>query len=274
MKSLMNNLKIFLSFVLFSSIAFAQDPTAYIKSFDSKVYNLKVKGVRDLVVDIENPKLTKELNDQGAFGVIKELVFRVYWTNSPERMSIEVIGLPEGFKEVKETLKLRAFVAVESLFPQGVNEKFAALKVTQGPGKREFTATDSSNMAPIPSYTLKFDEQDRLVEISGNKVFGSMTVSPVYSKESFADGKWVLTSQTSEEGDGTRKVISTRELSFGRAQGVPVPSELELTTEQKHQESQKSEKFKESYLFKNYKINDGSAVKFFLGESKANQIVE
>lgn len=274
MKFLQFKMKLALGLFFISSAVFAQDPSAYFKSFDTKTYTLKSKGVRDLVVDIENPKLTKELNDQGAFGQIKELIFRVHWTSSPERMAIEVIGMPEGFLEVKESLKMRAQVALETLFPLGVNEKFSALKVTQGPGKREFTATDSSNLAPIPSYTLKFDEQDRLIEVNGNKVFGTFNVRPVYAKENFADGKWALTSQITEESDGANSVTSSRFINYGKAQGLAVPSELEISIEQKHQVSKNNVKFKENFLFKNYRINDGSAMKYFLGESKANQIVE
>lgn len=274
MKFLLIKMKLILGFMLVSLAVSAQDPSAYFKSFDTKTYSLKSKGVRDLVVDIENPRLTKELNEQGAFGQVKELIFRVHWTSSPERLAVEVIGLPEGFTEVKESLKTRALAAIETLFPLGVGAKFSSLKVTQGPGKREFTATDSSNLAPIQSYTLKFDEQDRLVEINGNKVFGTFNVRPVYSKENFADGKWVLTSQISEEGDGTNSVSSSRVINYGRAQGIAVPSELEIAIEQKNQDSKNNVKFKENFVFKNYRVNDGSAVKYFLGESKANQIVE
>lgn len=274
MKFLKTKLNLALGLVIISSGVIAQDPTAYFKSFDSKTYTLKSKGVRDLVVDIENPKLTKELNEQGAFGQIKELIFRVHWTSSPERMAVEVIGMPDGFLEVKESLKARSIVAIETLFPQGVSDKFASLKITQGPGKREFTATDSSNLAPIQSYTIKFDEQDRLVEVAGNKVFGTYSVNPVYTKESFGDGKWVLTSQTSEDSDGANSMTSSRSISYGKAQGLAVPSELEIAIEQKNQASKNNNKFKENFVFKNYRINDGSAVKYFLGESKANQIVE
>ena len=40
------------------------------------------------------------------FGKVNEVIFRTYWTANPERVAIEVIGLPEGFKEIKEELKL------------------------------------------------------------------------------------------------------------------------------------------------------------------------
>src|SRR4051812_30662915 len=98
-------MKALFGLLLFTTLSYAQDPMAYIKNFESKVYSLKNKGVKDFVVDIENPQLTKQLNDQQVFGKLKEVYFRLYWTAEPMRLNMDVMGLPEGFVEVKEELK-------------------------------------------------------------------------------------------------------------------------------------------------------------------------
>lgn len=263
-------MKALLCFLLLLSSAYAQDPSAYLKSFDAKVYSLKSKGVKDFVVDIENAKLTKNLNDQQLFGKVEELIFRVYWTANPERLAIEVVGLPQGFKEVKEDLKMAIMGVVESLIPQSMEQKFSGYKFSPGATAREIMAKDTSGIAPVPSFLLKFDEQDKLIEVRGVKPIGTLIVKPKYEKESFSDGKLVLKEQTTTTSENGQTLIMTKELEYGDSQGIGVLTEVEASTEHRSsQEEAKPMTTKESITFKNYKINSGDALKYFLGESKA-----
>jgi hypothetical protein len=261
-----------LCFILLSTSAFAQDPAAYLKNFDAKVYSLKSKGVKDFVVDIESSKLTQEMNDQQQFGKIKELICRVYWTANPERLAMEIIGLPDGFKEIKEELKISMLVMMDNIIPQTTTQRFAGYKFKQGPKQREITVTDSTGIAAIPSFVLKFDEQDKLIEVTGEKVIGTYVVAPVYKKESFSDGKWVLTEQVSKSSENGQSLTIKKEIEYGKVNGIGVVTEVSVKTEQKS-EAPESKTFSqnETVTFKNYKINEGDALKYFLGESKATK---
>lgn len=256
--------------VLFSLNSFSQDPSAYLKKFDNKIYSLKNKGVKDFVVDIESSKLTKQINDQQLFGKVEELLFRIYWTAAPERLAIEVIGLPEGFKQVKEELKASIVGLLDNLIPQTTEQRFPGYKFSQGLKPREIVAKDTTGIAPVPSFSLKFDEQERLVEVIGNKPVGSFKVSPVYQKEPFADGKWVLVSQTSISSENGQTMTIKKELSYGKSQGIGVVSDVNVSTEYKSlNPANKPVRFSENIEFKNYKINEGAALKYFLGEAKS-----
>lgn len=252
-----------------SSAAFAQDPATYLKNFDARIYSLKSKGVNNFIVDIESSKLTKQMNDQQLFGKVEELIFRVYWTANPERLAIEVNGLPDGFKEIKEELKLSILGIMDNLLPQTTAQRFAGYKFVAGSKPKEITAQDTTGVAPIPSFTLKFDDQDKLIEVVGNKPIGTMVVKPVYSKESFADGKLVLKEQTTVSQENGQSLTVRKELDYGKEQGIGVLTEVTVTTEQKAESSNaKPTSAKETLEFKNYKINDGEALKYFLGEAK------
>lgn len=259
----------FLFLMLISLSAMAQDPNAYLKNFEAKIYSLKSKGVQDFAVDIESTKLTKQLNDQQQFGKIDELVFRTYWTANPERLAIEVIGLPDGFKEVREELKLTIFGLMDSLIPQTFNQRFNGYKFVPGKKAKEIVAQDTTGVAPIPSLVLKFDEQDRLVDVVGNRPVGAMNVRPVYNKESFADGKWVLMSQTTTSIENGQTITIEKEHKYGKANGIGVLTDLTIRTVQKV-DGQNAKPFtaSESVSFKNYKINEGVALKYFLGDGK------
>lgn len=259
--------------VLFFSLfmatsAFAQNPTAYLQAFDAKVYSLKTKGIKDFVVDIESSKLTKQINDLQTFGNVEELIFRTYWTAQPERLAIEVIGLPEGFKEVKEELKISMLQLIDNLLPQTMEKRFQGYQFTQVK-PREYIAKDTSGLAPIPSFTLKFDDQDKLTEVVGNKPIGTFVVTPVYTKPGFADGKLVLTSQTSTSSEAGQTLVVTKELDYDKAQGITVLSEVTITTaHQPAGKDTKGVKVSDTVEFKNYKIDEGAAFKYFLGEAK------
>lgn len=258
-------MKALLCLLFVTSTAFAQDAGTYLKNFDAKVYSLKTKGVTDFVVDIESSKLTKQLNDQQVFGKVKDVVFRTYWTANPERLAIEVEGLPEGFKEIKEELKISLLGMMDNLIPPTMAQRFNGYKISNGSKAKEFVAQDSSGVAPIPSFTLKFDQEDKLVEVVGQKPIGSLVISPVYAKESFSDGRFVLKEQTTTSTEGSQTVTIKKELEYGQSQGMGVLTGVEVTTEQKGQ-SGKSVSATEKLTFKNYKINAGEALKYFLGE--------
>ena len=258
-------------FLMLATISFnlwAQDPVAYLNNFDSKIYSLKTKGVKEFVVDIESPKITKQINDQMIFGQVKEVLFRTYWTSNPERMAIEVIGLPDGFREIKEELKLSILPFMENLLPLSTVQRFAGYKFHSGAGPKEFVAQDSTGIANIESFVLRFDNTDRLIEVLGKKAIGTLVITPRYEKDSFAAGKWVLKATTTTSSENGQSLVIKKDLSYGSSQGIGVLSSMTLTTEQKSQAPDaKPLILEETVNFKNYKINGGEAMKFFLGDS-------
>lgn len=263
-------MKILLISILFSMGLYAQDPISYLNISDSKIYSLKSKGIKDITVDLESTRLTKQLNDQQSFGKIDELIFRVYWTADPERVSIEVLGLPEGFVEIKEGLKREIAQFLEYLFPIGVVKKFSGYKISQGNRPKEYIAHDSTGIAPIPSYLLRFDETDKLIEVIGNKHVGSIQIKQNFEKTSFSDGKWVLIEQISSSTENGSSVSITKEFDHDKVQGIGVLNEINITTIFSSLiKDSKAVKLNDSIKFKNYKINEGAALRYFLGESKA-----
>lgn len=258
----------FLFLLLISLSAMAQDPNAYLKNFETKIYSLKTKGIQDFSVDIESSKLTKQLNDQQQFGKIEELIFRTYWTANPERLAIEVIGLPEGFKEIKEELKMSILGLMDNILPQTFAQRFVGYKFISSKKPKEILAQDTTGVAPVPSFVIKFDEQDKLIEVVGNRPVGSMSVKPVYNKETFADGKFVLISQTTTTVENGQTITIEKELEYGKSNGIGVLTELSVKTTQKADDA-KPFSVSEGLTFKNYKINEGVALKYFLGEGKS-----
>ncbi len=258
---------IFLSVVLCGNL-FAQDPKVHLANFYNRVYSLKTKGVKDFVVDISSSRLTNQINDQMTFGKVKNLVFRVYWTSNPERMDVEILGLPEGFRELKEELKLSLLSLMENLLPPSFEQKFNGFVITKSTKVGEFIASDKSGIAPIGTYYLKFNDKDSLTEIEGRPALGSFVVKTEYEKTGFSDGKWVLAKQVSNSDQNGISVQTKKKLEYGESKGIGVLEEVQIETTTK---SANNEKFnansEETLEFKNYHIDSGLALKYFLGDS-------
>lgn len=258
-----------LIFCLFSLSAWAQDPAEYLKLFDAKVYSLRTNSIKDFAVDISSSRLTKQMNENGTFGKVKELVFKVYWTASPERLEIDIYGLPEGFREVKDELRNSIMPLIEDLLPPSTEKRFAGYKITQGPGSKEFTAKDPSGVAPIPSFILKFDAEDKLSEIVGQKFVGLWNQVPTYKKESFSNGKWVLKKSVTTSSENGQTLIVTKTLNYGSVGALHALTNVSVSTEQKWDKPDtKPISGSESLDFTNYKIDQGVAMKYFLKDAK------
>lgn len=264
-------MKVLICLFFIITSAFAQDPAAFLNSFDAKVYSLKNKGVQDFVVDIESSKLTKQLNDQQLFGKLDEVIFRVFWTAKPERLALEVVGMPEGFKEIKEELKSGILLLIDNLLPQTTIQRFPGYKFAFDPTStsKNILATDTSGIALIPSFLLKFDSQEKLIEVIGNKPIGTFVVKPVYEKPSFTGGNWVLTEQTTTTIENGQSMDVKKELEYSKTNGIGVLTDVKISTTQSVGPDSKSLTMSEALEFKNYKINEGVALKYFLGEASA-----
>lgn len=265
----MKILALFLALVTYPT--FAADIGEYLKFFDTKVYSLKTKGVKDFTVEISSSKLTKQLNDLKSFGEIKNLKFKVYWTANPERLDIEVIGLPDGFLQLKDELKASILPVLDNLLPMTLTQRFPGYKFTSGKEKSTILATDTSGLAPIPSYTLHFDTQDRLIKIVGNRPLGTQEIDFIFEKKAFTDGKWALISAVTEVTDSGQKIKVTRNLNYGSTQGIGTLSSVDMLTEQElKQDGAKTASQSDQIEMSNYQINTGAAFKHFLSDSKSN----
>jgi hypothetical protein len=259
---------LFICLFLISTVVKAQDPATYLNIFDNKVYSLKNRGIKDFVVDIVSPKINKQLNDQLIFGRVDEVIFRTYWTANPERVAIEILGLPDGFKEVKDELKLSILSIVDAILPPTMQQRFAGYKFSAGKTTQELEAKDTTGLAHVQSYIFQFDPTGRLIGIEGKKAVGELKIVPNYVKESFSDSKWVLKSLKTTQSENGQVITVKKDYSYGTSQGIAVVSRLSMQTEQEAtKDGGKALNFEENIEFKNYKINAGEALKYFLGDA-------
>lgn len=257
--------------IILSGNIFAQDVASLIRSHEEKAYNPKYKALTDLVIDIESPLITAQLNDQMIFGAIKDLYFRVYWTSSPERIAVEIVGLPDGFNEIKYQLKQTILSKFETIIPMSIEKKFINYKFSNdNKDKKVINAKDEKALNEIPEYKLVFGKDGVLETIVGKKPVGTLETNIEWEKSEWSEPRMYTkrTSMTAVDGPQTLKVESEIEWKVFSRIGLPVQVRTRTTQQINIPgiESQEN-KSEEVINFKNPKVNIGEALKWFLANS-------
>jgi hypothetical protein len=255
--------------------ASAQDAANMMKNAEMKTYGPRLKGLKDLVVDLESPSLTKQLNDQMIFGRIQSLVFRIYWTAQPERVTVEIEGMPQGFREIKEELKAAMVGRLEAILPIPWDKKFAGYQPRIDAKKPKIAIlTDPSNLRPIPEFEISFDAEGRIDTVLGKKPVGVTATTHSYSKFPWAESLGVITKSHTMIQEGPQMNEATTTISYQAVNGIGLPSSV--TTKGKQTLQQPSGKpvertAEETVTYKNYKVNTGEAMRWFLAAGAAEK---
>lgn len=250
----------------------AQDAAGILKLNEEKTYTPRAKGLTDLVVDLVNPQLTKQLNDQMIFGHISEAVFRVYWTAQPPRVAIEVLGMPEGFREIKDELAASMLANVEVIVPVPAASKFSTYTVkADAKNPKMLIATDTTHQQAIPEFEMVFGPGYLLERITAKKPVSLVTTDFTYKKESWSDPRSVMVRSVTKSQEGAQSVVSTVDIAYLQTAGMGLPSVMKTETKQTVVVPGKGAKplentVTETLFFKNYKVNTSGATKYFIGQ--------
>lgn len=265
----------FIAVFTFAVNSFAQDANGYLQKADEVSHNPKFRGLKDLVVDLVSPQMTKQLNDQKIFGNIREVSFRIFWTAEPERIAIEVSGLPEGFREIKEELKAAMIGRLESIIPIPLDKKLQGYQFRIDAKKpRTVVATDSTHLRPIPEYELTFDPDGKLALMTAKKPVGVVATVFTWTKAPWSDPKFYVTRVSTRSEEGPQLTETESETTWLTVAGLGFPGAIKTRIKQTLKQPGSPTKpiersIEETLLFKNYKVNAGEAMKWFLGHSTA-----
>ena len=264
----MNKKIVFLVMMFLSLSVGAQDVATIMRNHEDKIYSPKYKGLTDLVVDMESPSLTKQLNEQMIFGNIRDLRFRFYWTATPERVAVEILGMPEGFNEIKQQLKQAMLSRFESIIPLSLEKKFVGYKFSLDPkDPASVIAKDEKALNVIPEYKLTFGTTGLLSTLNGKKTIGTMTTSFDWEKMPWSEPRLVNKKSIVKSVDGPQSVTIESVVDWQVISTIGLPTKSKTLTKQiitipgsKPQENS----VEDEVNYRNYKVNVGEALKWFL----------
>lgn len=264
----MNKIFVLLFALTLSFVSYSQDVATLVRGHEDKIYSPKYKGLTDLVVDIESPELKQQLNDQMIFGNIRDLRFRIYWTATPERVAVEIIGMPEGFNEIKQQLKQSILSKFEAIVPLSIEKKFSGYRLTlDAKDPKAIVAKDDKALNVIPEFRMVFNKDGLMGMIQGKKTIGSLVTNFEWEKTSWSEPRHITKKSVAKSVDGPQSVSVESIFDWQVVSAIGLPSRVLTTTTQTINipgSAEQENKIKEEILYRNYKVNVGEALKWFL----------
>jgi hypothetical protein len=159
---MMKNAIIFLYLILFPSIVFSQGENL-LKSWDSKIYNPKNEGVNFLSFDAKVNGLAESLKTTLIIPNISKVFFKITW-DKKNQFKINLMGLPKGFNELKNSLestmidKLRFFIPTS--FYEPLSEYQISTKIVES--GTQYTLEDKSFLKEATKVEVFFNKAKNL----------------------------------------------------------------------------------------------------------------
>lgn len=272
-------MKRMLLFFLISTNLFAQDKALdIIKKFDVSSYRPQDKGLKEFVVQVDISNLTKQLNDQLIFGKLKNVYFKLYWVY-PNQYDVEVLGLPNGFAEIKNELKGLVASRLDVIVPSMLEKKFEGynLKHSMQTGKEQITATDSTHMKLINEIRATFDREGKLLSLVNHKPMIVEESELSLIKKSYSENKWIIDEISVKVNEGSQTTFIKTKIDYNSVEGYALP--VRITSHSKQILAQGEDKTPiqrevDSLVeFKGYKINSGEASSFLKKVKEAPVII-
>lgn len=245
-------------FLIYENLSFAQvDKTS---DFDQKLYYPQDQSLRDLFLEAEIVGLSDLIKQRLDNAKIQKVVFKIYWL-FPGKIAIEVDGI-KGFEELKTELKMMIAEKLDYLVPEKIGQKFRSYNLKKEGEK--ILLLDETGDKLVSKVEIELDEKDiiHIVKVIGAGVNNKITYKS--SMKRWGNNKFSFDQVVLENNQMGRKSKRTDNISYGVVQGYGFPSEIETIQELEIENSK--EKIPNStikYLFKNYKVNEGEALKYF-----------
>jgi hypothetical protein len=261
---------IIFSMTLLPQFANSQERSIW-EEVDVRYYYPLDIGVKDLTFVIKQKGLEDYIKKSFALKKIEDLAVKVYYLQ-PDALRVEVLGLPDGFKELKATVKSMVAPYISYALPNKFAERYQMYKFKKVPRKGGYVlkGTDPKYNAAVPEFEMSFDNSSRLVKSAANTPQGPNVTDFKYSKKRWSNSKYILNRVTSTTK--TRLTVNSMETDivwekhagFGFPSKITVTNKVDFTDEAKKLEQFKEQKGRrrETIIsFSDYKVNKGDAKK-------------
>jgi len=253
--------------ILSASSLFAE---GLISDFDLTAYNPLKTGLKDISCEVRVDGLTEQIKKQYVTINIKsEIYYQVYWMY-PGRMGIEVIGIPRGFEQIKDSLVGLIANRLDYMVPQELSPGLRSYKFNQTKknGEVVLEGQDPTNKMAVNKLEIGFSKDGVLKSYKSYSPLGFQKSNFTYDKKSWSKNKWVLSSVEADMIQGPQKTSSVTRIEYTNVAGYGMPEKIEIETKQSVVAPGKNEeKIARSGTnilnFSNYKLNNGEAQKYF-----------
>lgn len=153
---------IFLYFLLFSTSAFSQGENL-LKIWDSKVYDPTDFGLKSFSCEAKVNGLTETLKSALIIPNIHSVFFKITW-DVKNQFTVKLVGLPQGFNEIKNSLELTMVDKLRFFIPSKIygSIKDYELSVNRSDSGIQYILDDKSYLKNITQIQVLFDGANNL----------------------------------------------------------------------------------------------------------------
>ena len=256
-----------------SNTSFAQAKIEEIEQYEIRSYDPQKGGLTDLVFEARVDNLTEILNKTQNFGKLVEVYYKIYWMK-PDQYRVEVMGLPEGFQEVRDDLSMLIKGKLEFIIPDSFSSKFKdySLKVEPIADGKLIRAIDASYTKPIPQIDIVFDKSGKLRSTEIKVPPSPIKTEFFHSPKAWSNNKLVLDKLTSVSKAGLATTTITNNFEYVSVAGVGFPSKITvknvfegvIPATKKEKEKKIRNESGTVIRFSKYEVNTGKAQRFIV----------
>lgn len=256
-----------------SSAAFAQSKVEEIEQYEIRSYDPQKSGLTDLVFEARVDNLTEILNKTQTFGKLVDVYYKIYWMK-PEEYRVEVMGMPEGFQEVRDDLAMLIKGKLEFVIPYNFSSKFKdySLKVEPIADGKLIKAIDATFTKPIPQVDIVFDKSGKLRSTEIKAPPTPIKTEFFHSPKAWSNNKLVLDKLVSVSKAGLATTTITNSFEYVSVAGMGFPSKITVKNvfegivpaTKKEKEKKVRTEAGTVIRFSKYEVNTGKAQRFIV----------
>jgi hypothetical protein len=223
---------LFLTLLFSFSVHAVQNADILINRFDKNLYNPKNLGLNKLFFEARIAGLTESIKAKTIIENIHDIYYEVRW-NKKVGFTITVVGLPQGFKEIKHQLKMLLADKLYFFIPLKIKNsvKDYQARVEEKNGNNQVTMTDTSNEKNISKVIMDFDKQGRLITIDSHALGYRTKTTMTLDKEAWSRKKWVLNELLLENIQRNMNSSTKYSVSYKKAGSFSFPETIDILTE-------------------------------------------
>ena len=257
-----------LSLILLSTSFVFANPE--VSDFDLLSYSPVKFGLKDVYCEVRIDGLAEQVKKQYVTVKVKDDVYyQVYWMY-PGKLGIEVVGLPRGFDQLKQSLIGIVVNRLDYLIPQELAPRLRGYKMEKKKSSSGvmLEGEDPTNTKAVNKIAVGFDSQGVLKSYKSYSPLGFQDSDFTYTKKSWSKNKWVLDEVKAKMIQGPQITETETEIEYTNEAGFGMPISVKVETKQSvvapGENEKKIERTGESQItFSNYKLNVGEAQKYF-----------
>lgn len=226
----MKNTIIFLYLILFPPMIFSQGENL-LKSWDNKVYNPKNEGLNFLSFDAKVNGLAESLKTSLIIPNISKVFFKITW-DKKNQFKINLMGLPKGFNELKNSLestlidKLRFFIPTS--FYEPLSEYQISAKIVES--GTQYTLEDKTFLKEATKVEIFFNKEKKLSKMEINSLRGK-EVNTFNFEDSSIENKLLIKDFLIENLSPQGVFALSYSVEYAKVNGFVLPKKISITSQ-------------------------------------------